>query len=204
MFLSIFGGILAFLVPVLLIAGVVYLIVRPKGAHRERVTIHDALAAYFYGVFGACVITTVVGVVMFLDVALKESMAPQGDEVSLASVLVGTGVAVGLVHGLGRVLMERRSSRVFVGVRRLYLFSMLGIMSLAGLVSLPLAIQSMVKYHMVEHPQYYHNTFPSTEVAVAIVVVPLWCWYIFRAVRETGARGNGNATAVGETLEEEG
>ncbi len=68
-----------------------YLIVRPKGTHREKVTIHDALAAYFYGVFGACVITTVVGVVMFIDVALKESTAPHGDEVSLASVLVGTG-----------------------------------------------------------------------------------------------------------------
>ena len=201
MFLSIFAGILGLLIPVLLIAGVAYLIVRPKGTHREKVTIHDALAAYFYGVFGACVITTVVGVVMFVDVALKESTAPQGDEISLASVLVGTGVSVGLVHALGRVLMQKRSNRVFVGVRRLYLFCMLGIMSLAGLVSLPLAIQSIVKHYMVEHPQYYHNTFPSTETAVAIVVVPLWCWYIFRAVRETGARGNGSAASVNEALE---
>lgn len=196
MFLSIFGGILGLCIPVLLVAGAIYFIARSRGNRHEGVTIYDALSAYFYGIFGACLITAVVGVVLFIDVALKESSDAQGEQVSLAAVLVATGVAMGAMHGLGRVLVHRMAGRAFAGARRVYLFSMLGIFSLAGLVSVPLSIYTVVDYKMVEHPSWSHASFPSTEVAVAIVVVPLWCWYVFRVIRETVAGKNARVSPV--------
>ena len=197
MLISIFGGLFGLLIPVLVIAGVVYLVVRSKGNHHEGPTIYDALAAYFYTIVGASMITTAVGVILFIDVALKTSASGDAYEISLASVLVGTGLAVGLLHVLGRVLVQRRGNKTFAGVRRVYLFSMLGIASLAGLVSLPLAIHSVVSYYVVEHPSYYHEGFPSTEAAVAIVAVPLWGYYIYRVIRETAHRKNSEDLSVG-------
>jgi len=59
MLAAVFGGLFGLLLPVLLIVGVVYL-VRSKGSH-EGPTIYDALAAYFYTIIGASMITTAVG-----------------------------------------------------------------------------------------------------------------------------------------------
>jgi hypothetical protein len=199
MFISIFGGLFGLVIPVLLIAGVVYLVLRSRGNHHEGPTIYDALAAYFYTIIGASMITTAVGVILFIDVALKESDSGYADEIALASVLVGTGAVVGLLHVLGKILVQRRGNRTFAGVRRVYLFCMLGIGSLAGLVSLPLAMHSVVSYYVVEQEYYYHQSFPSTEVAVAMVVVPLWVYYLYRVIRETARRKNGEDSSVGET-----
>jgi len=80
----------------------------------------------------------------------------------------------GLLHLAGKVLItEKGKTRHLPGIRRVYLFTMLGIASLAGLVSLPLAIYSVVNHYVKES---YHESFPSAQLAVAIVVVPLWCY----------------------------
>jgi hypothetical protein len=100
---------------------------------------------------------------------------------------------------LGKISIQRRGNKTFAGVRRVHLFSMLGIASLVGLVSLPLAIHRVVSHYVVEHPSYYHQGFPSTEAAVAIVVVPLWGYYLYRVMRETARRKNGENSPVGET-----
>jgi len=200
MFISIFGGLFGLLIPVLVIAGVVYLVARSRGNHHEGPTAYDALAAYFYTIIGASMITTTVGAILFIDVALKEPASGYADEIALASVLVSTGLVVGLLHLLGKGLVQRRGNSTFAGVRRVYLFCMLGIASLAGLVSLPLAIHSVVSHYVVEHPTYYHEGFPSTETAVAIVVVPLWGYFIYRVIRETERRKNGEDLSVSETM----
>ena len=199
MLISVFGGLFGLLLPVLLIVGIVYL-VRSKGNHHEGPTIYDALAAYFYTIIGASMITTAVGFIVFIDVALKDSESGCGDEIALASTLVGTSVVVGLLHLAGKVLIQRRGNKAFAGIRRVYLFTMLGIASLAGLVSLPLAIYSVVNHYVVEHPSYYHQGFPSTQTAVAIVVVPLWGYYLYRVIRETVRRKNGGDSLVGGTI----
>lgn len=200
MLYSIFGGLFGLIIPVLLIAGAVYLVARSRGNHHEGLTVYDALAAYFYTIIGASVITTAVGVILFIDVALKESASGYAEEIALASVLVGTGLVVGLLHMLGKVLVQRRGNKTFVGVRRVYLFSMLGIASLAGLVSLPLAIHRVVSHYVVEHPSYYHHGFPSTEAAVAAVAVPLWGYYVYRVIRETARRRNSEDSSASETV----
>lgn len=203
MLISVFGGLFGLLLPVLLIVGVVYL-VRSKGNHHEGPTIYDALAAYFYTVIGASMIAAAVGVILFIDVALKDAESGSGGEIVLAFTLVGTGVVIGLLHLAGKVFIQRRGNRVFAGIRRMYLFTMLGIASLAGLVSLPLAIYSVVNHYVLEHPSYYYEGFPSAQTAVAIVVVPLWGYYLYRAIREIARRKNGGDRPVDGTVSSPG
>src|SRR5512136_2750009 len=109
MLAAVFGGLFGLLLPVLLIVGVVYL-VRSKGSH-EGPTIYDALAAYFYTIIGASMITTAVGVILFIDMALKDSESGYGNEIVLASTLVSTGVVIGLLHLAGKVLIQRRGNK---------------------------------------------------------------------------------------------
>jgi hypothetical protein len=204
MLYSVFGSLAGLIIPVLLVAGAVYFLARSRGNNHEGLTVYDALAAYFYTVIGACMITAAVGMTLFIDVGLKalvglkESASGDNDEIALASVLVGTGLVVGLLHVIGKRWAQRSSNRTFGGVRRVHLFSMLGIASLAGLVSLPLAINGVVNHYVVERPLYHHG-FPSTEAAVAIVVVPLWGYYLYRVIRETARKGNGEDSSASAT-----
>ena len=198
MLISVFGGLFGLLLPVLLIVGVVYL-VRSKGSH-EGPTIYDALAAYFYTIIGASMITAAIGMILLIGVALKGSVSGHREEIALASTLVGTGVVVGLLHLAGKVLIQRRGNKAFAGIRRVYLFTMLGIASLAGLVSLPLAIYSVVNHYVAEHPYYYHEAFPATQTAVAIVVVPLWGYYLYRVFRETARKRNSEDSSASESV----
>jgi hypothetical protein len=184
MLISVFGGMFGLLLPVLLIVGVVYL-VRSKGKDHEGPTIYDALAAYFYTIIGASMITTAVGVILCINAALQNSGSRDSEQIVLAVTLVGTGVVVGLLHLAGKVLIQRRANKAFAGIRRVYLFTMLGIASLAGLVSLPLAIYCVVNHYVNES---YRESFPSAQLAVAIVVAPLWGYYLYRVIRETARR----------------
>ncbi len=186
MVISILASLLFLLIPVLLIAGVVYLVMRSRSS-REGSTLHDALAGYIYTIIGASTITAAIGVALFIDVALRSSGSRGGDEVTMACVLAGTGAAVGLLHFLGKRAAERRAGITFAGARRVYLFFMLGIASLSGLVSLPGAIYAVVSYYAVEPPA---AAFPHTEMAIAVVVVPLWAYYLCRVIRETARRPN--------------
>lgn len=200
MFISIFGSLFGLVIPVLLIAGVVYLVVRSRGNQHEGLTVYDALAAYFYTIIGASMITTAVGMILFVDLALKDSGSGYGEQIALAAVLFSTGLVVGLLHLAGKVFIQRRANKTFAGVRRVYLFCMLGIAGLAGLVSLPLAIHRVISYYVVEHPYYYHEGFPSTEAAVAAVVVPLWAYYLYRVIRETARRKNSGDSPFSGTV----
>lgn len=200
MFISIFGSLFGLVIPVLLIAGVVYLVSRSRGNHHEGVTVYDALVAYFYTIIGASMITTSVGMILFVDLALTDSGSGHGEQIALAAVLVSTGLVVGVLHLAGKVLIQRRANKAFAGVRRVYLFCMLGIASLAGLVSLPLAIHSVVTYYLVEQPYYHHESFPSTETAVAAVVVPMWVYYLYRVIRETARRKSVADSSIGGTV----
>jgi uncharacterized membrane protein YozB (DUF420 family) len=133
-------------------------------------------------------ITTAVGVILCINVALQNSESRDSEQIVLAVTLVGTGVVVGLLHLAGKVLIQRRANNTFAGIRRVYLFTMLGIASLAGLVSLPLAIYSLVNHYVKEYPYSYHESFPSAQLAVAIVVVPVWGYYLYRVIRESARR----------------
>ena len=69
-------------------------------------------------------------------------------------------------------------------IKRIYLFFMLSIFSVAGLVSLPVAVYAFVHYY-IEGSRHWED--PSAALATAIVVVPMWAYYLMRVMQETRA-----------------
>lgn len=69
-------------------------------------------------------------------------------------------------------------------IRRFYLFSMLTLSGIAGLVSLPIAIYETIRYYVLDRDYQYWSEEPSGSVAAAIVIVLLWAYYLTRVIRE--------------------
>ena len=184
------GGLLGLLVvPVLIIGGIVYLVTRARRDRHNGITAHSALMAYFYLVTAVSVITMAAGAISFVYVAVDQAFraAEIASDLTVASVLLGTGLVVCLLHVYGRRTVEKMTGKGAPTLRRVYLFSVLGIFGLAGLISLPLAIYQLIDYYVLGQPDYspyYTNHPPSEALAVAIVVVPLWAYYVFRVFRE--------------------
>ncbi len=176
-------SVLAFLLPILVVVALVNF-VRGRGDQRNGFTPYQALISYFYLVTGASVITMAVGLVYFCKVAVSRAFdgGEIADDLTLAFVLLGTGMMICILHVFGRHAMEKREDKSTTTIRRRYLFVMLAVFSITGLVSLPLAIYQTA-HHFVEEPRYRYDD-PSGALAVAIVFVPLWAYYLFRVLRE--------------------
>jgi hypothetical protein len=191
-------SLLASIVPLLIIVGIVYLIARPR--HGNGITPYQALMVYFYFVTAASVITMAVGMVYFIRVALSQAFGDgeTANDLTIASVLLGTGLVICTLHIYGRRTAEKWMGKISSTPRRTYLFFMLVGFSSAGLVSLPLAIYKAIHYFIAEptyrdYPYYeeVNPPAPSTELAVAIVVVLLWAYFMFRVLREIRQRNRG-------------
>jgi hypothetical protein len=185
-FWSLFAGLLGLLVPVLIIGGIVYLVARSRRDRQNGITAYSALMAYFYFVTAASVITMAAGAICFVYVAVDQAFRSGeiASDITVASVLVGMGLIVCLLHVYGRRAVERMTGKSAPTLRRVYLFCMLGIFGLAGLIALPLAVYQLIDYYVVGHGYLSYVDPPSESLAVAIVVVPLWAYYLFRVFRE--------------------
>jgi len=176
-------GIVSWLIPLAIVIAIIYLLARSR--QNQGVTWHQTLVSYFYLIIAACVITAAIGAVLFLKILFDfafNDINDNSDMLIIASVLAGTGVVIGALHIEGRRILEKRTTTPTAGVRRFYLFSMLIISGIAGLVSIPLAIYQTIRYYALDNI-YWHD-FPSAEVSVAIVVVGLWAYYLFRVLQE--------------------
>lgn len=183
------------IIPILLIVAVVYLIVRPRhDVQRNARNPYRALTGYFYFVIAASIITMTVGVFIFLQVGINQ--AYDGDairsDLTLATVLLCTGLVICILHVYGKYSIPVKEAENTADIKRIYLFSMLGIFSLSGLISIPLVIYKTIYYYIAEEPsRFYSNPpAPTTEMAIAIVILPLWIYFIFRVLREI--KGNYN------------
>lgn len=181
---------LALIIPVLIIVAIVYLVWRPRSGQSGAGSAYRALMGYFYLMIAASLITVTVGVIIFAQVGIGQAFngGEIKNDITIASVLVGTGFIIGMLHLLGKRTLQKRDNEATANIRRVYLFFMLGIYGIAGVVSLPLAIYQTVRYYTVEHerPYYYHA--PSAEIAVAAVVVALWGYFMFRVMRDMRQR----------------
>lgn len=183
---------LSFFVPVLIIAGIVYLIVRARRPQTNGISGYQVLVAYFYMLTAASFFTMVVGLVYFITVALSPAVRGSGiaGDLTLASVLVGTGLIVYALHIYGRRLVEKRVPGAASTQRRVYLFFMLAVFSIMGLVSLPLAINEIVRHFVLDTGRFLSRT----PLALAIVFVPLWAYFMFSVLGELRRKGNGEET----------
>ena len=187
-------GLFASIVPILVIIAIVYLIARPRRGERNGITPYQTFMSYFYFVTVASVITMTVGLICFIRVAVSRAFdgGEIANDITIASVLLSTGLVICILHIYGRHTLEKRMEKIPSNPRRTYLFSMLVGFSIAGLISLPLAIYQTIHYFIAAEPNYYpappYRDDPSTALAVAIAIVPLWAYYVFRVFREIRQR----------------
>jgi cytochrome bd-type quinol oxidase subunit 2 len=173
---------LGFLIPVLIIGGIVYLIVRRRDGN-GGITAYESLITYFYLVTAASVITMAVGLGYLSYVLFREvyGYGEIANDVTTGVTLLATGMVICLLHVLGRRAVEKQEDKTTKTLRRVFLFLMLGIFSIAGLVSLPLAVNSSLHYYIADSSS--HDT-PERELASALIAVPFWLYYLFRVLRE--------------------
>jgi len=183
---AILYGILGPILSILIIAAVVYIVVRSRNG-RPGVSAYQALIAYFYFVTAVSFIAMTVGAILFLRVAINRAFdgGAIANDLTLAGVLLGTGLVICALHVWGRRVVERRAAGPVPGVRRTYLFFLLGSFSLAALVALPVALYQAIRYYTADTGHYgSYQANPSTALAVAVVLVPLWGYLLFRVLRE--------------------
>jgi hypothetical protein len=179
------GSVFAFLIPVVIIGAVVYLIVHRRGEGNGFSAYHG-LITYFYFVISASIITITIGIGLLLYVGFHQAYGGGSvdDIMVLGLTLAGTGAVICILHVFGKLAAEKKEIRGIGSIRRVYLFFMLAIYSMTGLVAVPLAIYAFAHYY-VEGSRHWGD--PSAPLATAIVVVPLWIYYLMRVMRETRA-----------------
>ncbi len=183
---GIFVGLFFLLAPVVIIATVIYFVVRRRNG-QEGITISNALMTYFYAMTGASIVVTSVGMGFLLYALLVRAFDtghPVADDVTKGFAMLLTGLVFCVSHIFGRGALEKKEGKTANALRRVYLFFMLAIYSVAGLVSVPTAVYMTANYYVKESA---HVHAPSGALATAIVVVPLWIYYLMLALKETRA-----------------
>jgi len=178
-------GILGVIIPLFVIGAIVYVVMRRRN-DKEGITAYQALMAYFYSMISASIITTAVGAGFLLTAAFSSAYNdwPIANDVTLGVTLLATGAVICVLHVLGKKALEAKEGKSTPLLKRVYLFFMLSVFSIGGLVALPLAIYETAHYY-VEGPMYWND--PAGQLATAVVVVPLWVYYLMRVLRETRA-----------------
>ncbi|MBT4512661.1 MAG: hypothetical protein HOC20_10690 [Chloroflexi bacterium] len=180
---GIFYGLLGTIMWILFIAGIVCVIAKSRTNRNNGITAYQALMGYFYFVTGASIMTAVIGLIHVAAAVI--SRAFDGGEIandaSLGFTLITTGSIICALHICGRRVLERKLVQAASGLRRVYLFIMLGITSITGLIALPLAANDTINY-LMEESRYRDD--PSEQLAVTVVFLPLWAYYLFATIRE--------------------
>lgn len=184
-------GVFAWLVPFAIVAALVYLVVRSR--QNQGVTWYQALVSYFYLMTTACVITAAVGAILlvtvFLDLVFIEANVSE-EMLIVASVLAGTGLVIGILHVEGRRILQKKTGIPTPSIRRFYLFTMLMLSGIAGLVSLPIATYETIRYYVLDRDYLHFSEAPSGALAAAIVIVLLWAYYLVMVLREPRHKDN--------------
>jgi hypothetical protein len=181
-------GILGLIIPLFVIGAVIYVVLRRRN-DKEGITAYQALMAYFYSMISASIITTAVGAGCLLAAAFRSAYndRPIAEDVTLGVTVMVTGAVICLLHVFGKKALERKEGKTTPLLKKVYLFFMLSIFSIGGLVSLPLAIYGIAHYYVEHVEEYMHHSDPSGQIAAAVVIVPLWVYYLMRVLRETRA-----------------
>lgn len=174
------------LLSTVVVAAIVYFIVRRRDG-QEVITAPNVLTAYFYAMTGASVIVASIGMGLLLRTLLARAFdtgGPIANGVTLGIVVLVTGLIFCVSHIFGRLAFEKKQGKIATALRRVHLLFMLAIYSFAGLVTVPMAAYLTANYY-VDGSMYFDA--PSGALATAIVVVPLWIYYLVLVLRETRA-----------------
>jgi heme/copper-type cytochrome/quinol oxidase subunit 1 len=180
------SGILGLIIPLFVIGAVLYLVLRRRNDREGISASQGLLMVYFYTIISATIITAAVGAGYLLSAAFGSAYndRPIADELTAGITMLCTGVIICVLHVLGKRFVESREGKTTPLLKRVYLFIMLGVFSLGGVVSVPLAIYETAHYY-VEGSNSWSD--PSGSIAAAVVILPLWIYYLTRVMRETRA-----------------
>jgi cytochrome bd-type quinol oxidase subunit 2 len=175
-------GILALIVPFLVVGAIVYLIVRRRNGH-EGVTAYHTLITYFYAVMAASVLICAVGLCFLLDAAFGQVYDGEGlaGSVTTGCAVLVVGIVILALHSWGRRRVEDPWDKDTRTLKRIYLFFMLAVFSIAGLVSLPLAVANGTHYSLGD---FYDYGAPNTSLSIALIAALLWMYFFWQVIKE--------------------
>ncbi|MFA5374653.1 MAG: DUF5671 domain-containing protein [Dehalococcoidia bacterium] len=181
-------GILGGIIPLFVIGAIIYVVLRRRN-DKEGITMYQALMAYFYTMISASIITTAVGVGCLLMAAFSSAYndRPIASDVTLGVTLLVTGGVICLLHVFGKRTLEAKEGKSTPLLKKVYLFFMLTVFSIGGLVALPVAIYEVANYYVEHVEEYMYHSDPSGSIAAAVVIVPMWVYYFMRVMRNTHA-----------------
>ena len=109
-----------------------------------------------------------------LDRAFKEGILD-----GLSSIVVGA-LVLGL-HMWGRRRLESEEDRTSM-LNRVYLILLLVIFGIVALTALPMAINDTLRYYILDLDEF-SRVVPGSRLAMAIVTVPVWAYYLYATLR---------------------
>jgi hypothetical protein len=167
----------------LVVIALIYLVSRGLPQRQESVSAVKAYAAYSYALIGLGVVAGIVGLILFVRIGMMAAFDVDWTEndITVASVITGIGLIIAGLHTGTKAAVKRRAEEALTAAKRLYLAWLTFSLGIATLVSVPLAVYRIVRYYreVIAPPP------PATELAIAIVVLVIWVYYLLRLLRET-------------------
>lgn len=116
----------------------------------------------------------------------------QNDIIKGATATVVGGL-VWIAHVLGRRRVEDPQDPASNFFSRTYLTLLLAVFAIAGMIALVIGLYDVLRFYLlpqVEESIYYMRPAPGSNLAAAIVFVPIWIYYVLAFIRQTGAEGS--------------
>lgn len=166
---------------VLTMVALIYLVTRGLPERGSEFSAQRALVAYSYTLIALSVIAGAVGLIYFVRIGMMEAYRLEWayNDIILASVLMGTGMVLSVLHLLTRNMVKRGAEQAVATAKRQYLSWMVFGFGIATLVSVPMAIYQSIQYYRDEI-----YAAPATELSLAVVIVIVWAYYLLRTFRE--------------------
>ena len=173
-----------YMIPTLLtVVALLYLVSRGLPERKESVSAIKAFVAYCYAMIGLGVVAGVIGLVLFVRIGMMAAFGADWTEndITVASVITGIGLIVTLLHTAAKTTVRRSAEETVTAAKRQYLSWLTFSLGIATLVTVPLAIYRLVRYYR----EIITPDPPAAELAVAVVVLLIWVYYMLRLLRET-------------------
>ena len=158
------------------------LVTRGLPQKRDSFSAVKAFSAYCYFMIGLSTVVTVVGLVMLANVLFKAAFEVDTtrNDLWLACVTTAMGVLVCILHLAAKRDVQKRTGENLTTPRRVYVTWMTFIFGFSSFVSLTVAVYQLVHYYRTP----IVPDAPTTETAMATVLVIVWLYYMFRLRRE--------------------
>jgi len=182
-----------------------YLVTRGLPQRRGSFSVVKAFFTYCYFMIGLSTVVTVVGLVMLANVLFKAAFEADStrNDLWLACVTTAMGVLICILHLAAKRDVRKRTGEDLTTPRRVYVTWMTFLFGFSSFVSLTVAVYQLVHYYRAP----IVPAAPTTETAMAMVLVVVWLYYMFRLRREAsrgdqaealtsnGKRGDSQASA---------